>query len=209
MLMAVLLATGACSSPSKKAAPTTSATVETMPTTSSSTPPRSITTVTSATSAPPTSVSPVMAPTTVATACAAGPFGTEADAAAFISTKTVGSGTFAAAHWYVLPLTTLPFSATADLSALVATLQHGTGSSPAQVFFFHQGCYLGTATATFRIDFRVEAVSSSQMTVTWGHYGPSDPMCCPSGQPWVVTFTWRNGHLETSGTFPPEDQRDP
>lgn len=208
-LLTAALAVAGCSSSSKSSSATTTSTSTPAVTTSTA----AATSAPSASTVAPTSTTPAttVAPATTAAGggCAAGPFATQAQADAFIATKTVGAGFRSSDHWYVFPNPKPPYDPTADLSVISATIQGATAASPEQAFFFHQGCYLGTATATFRVDITAEVLGPSQLRLTWQHYKSSDPLCCPTGAPWTVTFTWQDGHLVTDGTFPPDDQIDP
>jgi LppP/LprE lipoprotein len=93
----------------------------------------------------------------------------------------------------------------AELSAVIGSTPRGTGSSPMQIFFFHRGTYVGTATPEPRMALRVTTQTADSVTVNYLHYKPSDPTCCPSLPDYVVRFRW-DGHLVTLDPAPPLGQ---
>lgn len=95
----------------------------------------------------------------------------------------------------------------AQLSAVEAVAA-GAASAGAQeqIFLFASGRYLGTVTAEPRVASSFETNGDGSITVTYGHFAPSDPFCCPSLEPWTVTLRWIEDELVTSGYFPPLDQ---
>lgn len=152
----------------------------------------------------PSSSSPRTTVTSVAPTTTAPPtvtYATPGAAATFIESKTIG-GDFANLHWAA---DASAYDPTADLSYVLGNTPQGTGSSPTQVFLFHQGQYLGTATADPRFDLRVDIDGPAALTVQWGHFAAGDPDCCPSLPPFVVHFSWA-GQLQHSGQFPSADQ---
>ena len=215
-----LLAGGACAASTKahagastSSAPTSAvAGAATSTSTAGASSTTSVASSTSAAESAPTTVAPGggsggSTTTAAGAACpAGGPFGDLAGASAFIASKAVGPGAEAGVHWVAYPAADQhPYSASADLAVVLATVPHATGGSLEQAFFFSRGCYLGTATATPREGVSVVSATPTKVVLQWLHWRSSDPICCPGGTPWQVTFTWQ-GHLVTSGTFPPENQ---
>ena len=95
----------------------------------------------------------------------------------------------------------------ATLSAVEAVAA-GAGSSaaPEQIYFVSKGTYLGPATSSPRLASSFEQTSDDTVTVTYGHYAPTDPFCCPSQPAWTVVFRYVGGKLTTSGEIPAEGQ---
>ncbi len=72
-----------------------------------------------------------------------------------------------------------------------------------RVFFFIDRHYLGTDTFTASPGIRsVESVGSRRIAVTYNNYLANDPLCCPSGQPVTITYTWDSGKLTPDGVPP-------
>ncbi|TQC46217.1 LppP/LprE family lipoprotein [Rhodococcus sp. WS4] len=80
----------------------------------------------------------------------------------------------------------------------------GTVSSPTQVLFFHDGTYLGTATAESYAYTRVVGSTDDAVSVEYKWLGDQDSNCCPSGGPAVITFTWDGSQVVMEQPLPPE-----
>lgn len=83
----------------------------------------------------------------------------------------------------------------------------GTGIGDAtyrtQVLFFHDGRYLGTATAQPYSYTHVVGSDARSVSVQYRWLDDDDPFCCPQGGPSVVTFTWDGDAVVANGQFPP------
>jgi hypothetical protein len=72
-----------------------------------------------------------------------------------------------------------------------------------QVFFFHNGEYLGADTLSPSLGILdVQDAGVAKIAVTYVNYAPSDPACCPSLSPVTITYTWDGSQLRASGVPP-------
>jgi len=72
-----------------------------------------------------------------------------------------------------------------------------------QVFFFHNGEYLGTDTLSPSPGIPdVQYAGVAKIAVTYVNYAPSDPGCCPSLAPVTITYSWDGTQLKASGVPP-------
>lgn len=88
-------------------------------------------------------------------------------------------------------------------AAVILGVPEGAANGrPTQAFLFHDGAYIGTDTAEGST--RIGFVSRDRDTVTLSYslYGPSDAMCCPSGQT-NVTFRWNGSGFTPDTPIPP------
>ncbi|MCL6632298.1 MAG: LppP/LprE family lipoprotein, partial [Alicyclobacillus herbarius] len=44
----------------------------------------------------------------------------------------------------------------------------------------------------------ISPAGTGSIRVAYAHYEKGDPMCCPSGAPYVVTFHWNGAHMVAS-----------
>lgn len=93
-----------------------------------------------------------------------------------------------------------------DLSAVVGLTPGATGSSPVQVFLFHQGCYLGTTTKDSRVSLTVEQARGDTVVVRYSRYEAGDPTCCPSLPDDVVRYRWNGSKVVPLDPIPPRGQ---
>jgi hypothetical protein len=80
----------------------------------------------------------------------------------------------------------------------------GSGDGYCQkVFFFDGTRLLGTDTKgnSAAID-SVESAGPRVIDVTYANYKPSDALCCPSGVPVTISYTWSGQSFKASGTPP-------
>ncbi len=80
----------------------------------------------------------------------------------------------------------------------------GTVSSPTQVLFFHDGTYLGTATAESYAYTQVVGSTDDSVSVEYRWLGEQDANCCPSGGPAVVTYSWDGSRVVMEQPLPQE-----
>ncbi|HLI52047.1 MAG TPA: LppP/LprE family lipoprotein [Thermomicrobiaceae bacterium] len=75
-----------------------------------------------------------------------------------------------------------------------------------RVFFFNGDRYVGadTTRGTSPAITRVAAAGSRAFAVTYAHYAPQDPLCCPSLKPVTITYKWNGSKMVASGK-PPAD----
>ena len=123
---------------------------------------------------------------------------TEDQAAALVASKSGPYG-----NW--VP-DTAGYRPDATLSAIVGDTPGGTASSPQQLFLFHAGSYLGTATSDTRFAFQISAQTDDTVTVTYAHYQPGDFTCCPSSEPDVVRYQWNGTRVVPLDPIPLPDQ---
>lgn len=95
----------------------------------------------------------------------------------------------------------------ATLTAVTAVrIGSGSGGAPMQVFFFNSGRYLGPATSEPRIALGISDIGPEAITVSYSHFAPGDAFCCPSNDPYLVTFRWDGSEVVPEGQLPPEGQ---
>ena len=80
----------------------------------------------------------------------------------------------------------------------------GTVSSPTQVLFFHDGTYLGTATAESFAYTDVVGSTDASVSVQYRWLGEQDANCCPSGGPAVITYSWDGSRVVMEQPLPKE-----
>jgi len=141
-------------------------------------------------------------PTAAATPTAA-PFPTLSQAA--IKRQDVG---IIGANGYIANTKIPGFAFTSDgdggtLYAWTATCR-GSGDGYCQKVFFFDGAHLlGTDTKTNSTAINsVEAAGDRVVDVTYADYKSSDALCCPSGPPVTISYTWNGSSLTASGTPP-------
>gem|GEM_PF-2721442 len=80
----------------------------------------------------------------------------------------------------------------------------GVSGGTTWVFFFYDGQYLGTDTFSPSNNSisSVVASGSDQITVRYGLYKRSDPLCCPSGGHEDVRFAWNGQRLQALDYIP-------
>lgn len=71
---------------------------------------------------------------------------------------------------------------------------NGDGSA-VQIFFFDNNRYIGIDTSQSHLPSSVHAGSTGMIIATYEHYLTNDAMCCPSGQPFTVSFHWNGSSL--------------
>jgi hypothetical protein len=73
---------------------------------------------------------------------------------------------------------------------------NGDGDGTAQqIYFFDGNRYIGTDTSSEHVPSKVHPGGTGSIVATYSHYLKNDPNCCPSGQPYVVTFHWNGSQL--------------
>jgi len=92
-----------------------------------------------------------------------------------------------------------------ELSVIVGTPPNSTVSSPQQLFFFHLGRYVEVPLEP-RSGIEVAEVGDGTVTVTYAHYAPTDPNCCPSLPDYSVRFQWDGTTVTPLDPLPPADQ---
>lgn len=173
------------------ATPTVTETVTAAPTDDPSTP--------SPTAAP--TVDPTPTPTPTPTC---GPADGAAAAADGIATLPEPAG-IAGARWDAANADTAGYDACAALSWSVVAPVGATAGSPYAILLFHQGRYLGTATAEqYAFEPAVERRSDETIVVTYRYPKAGEPNASPSGRT-TATFTWNadTGRVDMTGDTPP------
>lgn len=97
------------------------------------------------------------------------------------------------------------YDACAALSWSVVAPQFGTAGSPYAILLFHQGRYLGTATAEqYAFQPAVERSSDASITVTYSYAKAGEPNAAPSGRT-TATYIWNDGteRVDMTGEVPP------
>lgn len=97
------------------------------------------------------------------------------------------------------------YDACAALSWSVVAPEFGTAGSPYAILLFHQGRYLGTATAEqYAFQPAVERLSDAAITVTYSYAKDGEPNADPSGRT-TATYIWNDGteRVDMTGEVPP------
>ena len=90
-----------------------------------------------------------------------------------------------------------------SLAAMKGTCIGSATGRCQQVFFFHNGEYLGTDTFSPSLGILgVQYAGVAKIAVTYVNYAPSDPGCCPSLAPVTITYSWDGTQLKASGVPP-------
>lgn len=107
--------------------------------------------------------------------------------------------------WQVYKADDTPLSAGCpDLSWMqVDDSATNDGTFASMVLFFHDGTYLGTATARPYSYTDVVGSETHSVSVRYRWIVDDNPLCCPQGGPSVVTFTWDGAKVQAHGEFPP------
>jgi hypothetical protein len=158
-----------------------------------------------ATSTTPTTTTPrtQTSPTTGTTRTAPEPAFTE-------TTRTTGGGGGSAGaatalvrvHGYT-PNDVSQYHPNQTLRVLVGTHTGSGDGYGQQAFFFVQGRYIGTDTASPSATLRVLAQSDTSVTLGYPLYRHTDPLCCPGGGQAAVRFELNNGKLAPAQPIPP------
>lgn len=93
----------------------------------------------------------------------------------------------------------------AALSWAVVPIEGGTASSPYHIMLFHQGEYLGTATAkAYGFSPKVDRTDDASLAVTYTYQLPGDSVALASGRAYA-TFRWDEGQQRVimTGDVPP------
>lgn len=93
----------------------------------------------------------------------------------------------------------------AALSWVVVPIEGGTASSPYHIMLFHQGEYLGTATAkAYGFSPKVDRTDDASLAVTYTYQLPGDSVALASGRAYA-TFRWDEGQQRVimTGDVPP------
>ncbi|MFC4602450.1 LppP/LprE family lipoprotein [Rhodococcus kronopolitis] len=104
--------------------------------------------------------------------------------------------------WVVGAASEDPLGSCPDLSWAVADVQAGTASSPRHVLFFHDGRYLGTATAEPYAFTHVAGTTGSTVTVEYRWLADNEPNCCPAGGPAAIDYTWDGSRVVMEQSLP-------
>ncbi|WP_217640110.1 LppP/LprE family lipoprotein [Curtobacterium sp. MCBA15_009] len=111
----------------------------------------------------------------------------------------------AGARWDAANADTSGYDACAALSWSVVAPVGATAGSPYAILLFHQGRYLGTATAEqYAFEPIVERRSDDAIVVTYRYPRAGEPNAAPSGRT-TATFTWDadTDRVDMTGDTPP------
>jgi hypothetical protein len=126
---------------------------------------------------------------------------------AFTQQEAKGQGLSAAVavlrvHGYQ-PSSTADYHADQALQVLVGTRAGSSDGHVQQAFFFVNGRYIGTDAIAPSAMLRVAGQSDTEVTLAYGLYRKSDPLCCPGGGQARVRFQLDNGKLSPLDPIPP------
>ena len=108
------------------------------------------------------------------------------------------------AHWssYVEPGGS-NYDPCVDLSTVLITVDHATGSSPIQALMFHRGTFLGTGTAKDYSFISLNRTASNDNTVALDYKdGRNVCTACP-GPITTVRYQWQGDHVVILDPAPP------
>ena len=158
-------------------------------------------TVTETVTAPPSDAASTPTPTPTPTC---GPTSGAEAAAAGIAALPLPAG-LEDAKWDAANADYSGYDACAPLSWSVVEPEFATAGSPYAILLFHEGRYLGTATAEqYAFEPTIERRSESAVTVTYKFAKAGEPNAAPSGRT-TATFTWNDetGRVDMTGDTPP------
>ncbi|MEV6771958.1 LppP/LprE family lipoprotein [Nocardia sp. NPDC051030] len=98
-----------------------------------------------------------------------------------------------------------PISSGCDGVLSWMTVDTDTNHPYTHVLFFTNGTYLGTATYEPYMYTQVTGKTRNTVSVKYSWIKDSDPLCCPSGGPSVVTYTLNGTTVQANGQFPPHN----
>lgn len=104
--------------------------------------------------------------------------------------------------WIVGAASEDPLGSCPDLLWAVADVPAGTASSPRHVLFFHDGRYLGTATAEPYSFTHVVGTTHDTVTVEYRWLAEDEPNCCPAGGPAAIDYTWDGSQVVMEQPLP-------
>lgn len=172
------------------ASPTVTKTVTASPSEVASTP--------TATSTP-TSTTPTSTPTPTC-----GPASGAAAAASGIAALPAPAG-LEGTKWDAANADYTGYDACADLSWSIVSPEFATAGSPYAILLFHQGRYLGTATADqYAFEPTVERLSGASIEVTYTYAKANEANADASGRT-TATYIWNDGteRVDMTGEVPP------
>jgi len=158
-------------------------------------------TVTETVTAPPSDAASTPTPTPTPTC---GPTSGAEAAAAGIAALPLPAG-LEDAKWDAANADYSGYDACAPLSWSVVEPEFATAGSPYAILLFHEGRYLGTATAEqYAFEPTIERRSESAVTVTYKFAKAGEPNAARSGRT-TATFTWNDetGRVDMTGDTPP------
>ncbi|MFE3541622.1 LppP/LprE family lipoprotein [Nocardia sp. NPDC059177] len=79
-----------------------------------------------------------------------------------------------------------------------------SAAAPIHVLFFHDGTYLGTATAEPYAFTHVAGANGNAVTVEYKWLVADEPFATPQGGPAAITYTWTGSGVVMSGPLPSE-----
>jgi LppP/LprE lipoprotein len=89
------------------------------------------------------------------------------------------------------------------LLTAVTGFDNSANHPPCLVFFWHNATFLGTDASQPHLGCQLLSAQGGQFVVAYDHFGPGDPLCCPSQPPVDITYTWDGQALTPNGTLPP------
>ncbi|MCA5922702.1 LppP/LprE family lipoprotein [Curtobacterium oceanosedimentum] len=160
-------------------------------------------TVTETVTAPPSDPAAMPSPTPTPTPTCGPASGAEA-AAAGIAALPSPAG-IEGARWDAANADTSGYDACAALSWSVVAPERATAGSPYAILLFHQGRYLGTATAEqYAFEPTIERRTDGSIVVTYRYPLAGEPNAEVSGRA-TATFTWNaeTSRVDMTGETPP------
>jgi hypothetical protein len=91
----------------------------------------------------------------------------------------------------------------ADLSAVLVTVQGGTGSSPDQALMFHRGTFLGTGTTKAYPFTNLLVGASTNDTVVLSYRWGQSCSACNDGRVSTVRYHWDGNQVQMLDPAPP------
>lgn len=95
------------------------------------------------------------------------------------------------------------FDSCANLSAIVVTIEGGTGSSPEQALMFHRGQFLGTGTLKSYPFTAIDHAASTDDTVILSYKDGRNVCTACAGPRLSVRYQWQGDHVEMLDPPPP------
>jgi LppP/LprE lipoprotein len=101
------------------------------------------------------------------------------------------------------PDNTSEYHSNQTLRVLVGTRTGSADGFNQRAFFFVDGRYLGTDSKEASAQLKVLSQSDTEVTLAYGMYRKSDPLCCPGGGQQIVHFALNDGKLTALDPIPP------
>ena len=103
------------------------------------------------------------------------------------------------------PVTISDGRGTGTITAVVGRRNPTADGLGQLVFFFHNATFVSWDTNVESEQIQgIQARAPGMFAVTYTHYGPKDPTCCPTLKPVTITYSWSSSDIFISPAIPPK-----